>query len=68
MTASSSGPDVRDAATFILPGVVGIGVGAFVASLVFDSTAMLVLVGGSGALAGHAAGYLLLRERSDRFA
>lgn len=59
--------DARDAATLILPGAVGIGVGVFVATLLSDSLAVLIAAALAGAVVGHAAGYLAVRARSDRF-
>lgn len=67
MTQPNGGLDTRDAATFIVPGVVGIGVGVFAGTLVSESILVIGVFALPGAVAGHAAGYLVLRETSDRF-
>lgn len=53
--------DPKEIATFVLPAGVGIGLGVFVGLLV-ESPFVVVALGVLGAAAGHAVGYLLLRE------
>lgn len=67
MTRSSACSDARDAATLIVPGAVGIGIGVFVGTLVSESLVVLGAFALLGAAVGHVAGYLVLRETSDRF-
>ena len=61
MPAVDADPDPREIATFVLPAGVGIGLGVFVGLLV-ESLFLAVVLGALGAGAGHAVGYMLLRE------
>lgn len=61
-----NGTDAGDAATLILPGAVGIGLGVLVGSLLSESLVVVAALALVGALAGHAVGYAAIRARSDR--
>lgn len=61
MPAVDADSDPKEIATFVLPAGVGIGLGVFVGLLV-ESFFVAVLLGALGATAGHAVGFLLLRE------
>lgn len=60
-------PETRDAATFILPGAVGVGIGVAVGMLLTESVAVVAAFAALGAVAGHVFGYLIVRRREDRF-
>jgi hypothetical protein len=52
----------RDVATLVVPGAVGLGVGAFVGLVVVESVAVVGLLAVAGAAAGHAAGIYRLMD------
>jgi hypothetical protein len=54
--------DPRDEATIVVPGAVGVGLGAVVGLVAFESVAAAAVLALVGATAGHAAGVYHLME------
>ena len=67
MSTGTVDPETRDAATFILSGAVGVGLGVAVGMLLAESVAVVAASAALGAVAGHLLGYLVVRRRRDRF-